>query len=296
MKQLLIVNSGKAINATGATPKDLSVLQPGAITFWELGTTNALAAAPTKNFAIALGRENAPALVIPEVDINTLEVTVAEPSAGNVFSATVVCPTAVVGDDYTIVLVKKNTVFNERNTWTTTIRATTTIAATLATALAKEINDKMSVAGIGITASASAATITITGTEVGDAWTVKTADSLFSVKPTITEAKPNIGDTAYIKDLASRCAAGKGFNLLADEGKEIYPGYPETVETIAQADIATKGYVVFNLHFATKRASGKQLNEPVWQYVHIAVPKNNTSLAAIKTILGQPVLVNDSSN
>ena len=72
----------------------------------------------------------------------------------------------------------------------------------------------------------------------------------------------------------------------------IYPGYPEAVEQIAQADIATKGYTVFNLRFATKRESGKTGDEQVWQYVHIAVPTNNTSLDTIKSILEKPVLPN----
>ena len=94
-------------------------------------------------------------------------------------------------------------------------------------------------------------------------------------------------------DLAKRCAADKGFVYLDQASKDIYPGYPEAVEEIAQADIATKGYVVFNLHFATKRESGKTGDEQVWQYVHVAVPKNNASLSDIEAILGQPVLVNE---
>ena len=65
-----------------------------------------------------------------------------------------------------------------------------------------------------------------------------------------------------------------------------------SVEQIAQADIATKGYTVFNLRFATKRMSGKTSDEQVWQYVHIAVPTNNASLSTIKSILEKPVLPN----
>ena len=57
------------------------------------------------------------------------------------------------------------------------------------------------------------------------------------------------------------------------------------VVEIVQGDIATKGYVVFNLRFATKREAGKTMDEAVWQYVHIAVPKNNTSYSTIAAML-----------
>lgn len=56
MKQLLIVNSQKAINAkadangAAVTPYDLSNLAEGAITFFELGASTLLAAAPYKEF------------------------------------------------------------------------------------------------------------------------------------------------------------------------------------------------------------------------------------------------------
>lgn len=294
MKQLLIVNSGKALNATGATPYDLSKLDEGAITFWELGASTPLAAAPKKNFGIALGRgNNSPAFVIPEVDVNTLSVAVAEPVAGKAFEATIVCPAPEVGDVYTVVIVKKNTVFHERNTWTSTVTATTKVAADVAKALTTDINNKSSFGGVNIEASVSGATITIKGTVIGEDWEIKTADALFSTEPTITYAEKNIGDTAFIQDLARKCAGGKGINYLGDDGAEIYPGYPESVESIAQADIATKGYVLFSLHFATGRAYGKQLDERIWQDVYIAVPKNSPALGTITTILGQPVLVNN---
>ena len=111
------------------------------------------------------------------------------------------------------------------------------------------------------------------------------SDSLHGTAITTTPSKPNIGDKAYIENLAQQCAAGKGFNYLARESRDIYPGYPENVEEIAQAELATKGYVVFNLRFATKREAGKTMDEAVWQYVHIAVPKNNTSYSTIAAIL-----------
>ena len=39
------------------------------------------------------------------------------------------------------------------------------------------------------------------------------------------------------------------------------------------------------MRFATKREAGKTMDEAVWQYVHIAVPKNNSSYSTIAAIL-----------
>lgn len=303
MKQLLIVNSTKALKSGVAD--DLTVLDAGQIGFFNLkpdasggnaGKTTFLAAKPTENFGIALGRgSNFPAFVIPEVDVNTLSVTVAAPKAGNAFQTKFIFPTPVVGKEYGVVIIKKGVVPNERNTWYASIVAKTTTAATEAGKLVDAIKAKTNDM-FPVTASNSSAVVTIDGLNIGEGWAVQLVDELSGTAFTANfpvEATPNIGDTAYIKDLAQRCAADKGFNYLDQASKDIYPGYPETVEEIAQADIATKGYTIFNLHFATKRESGKTGDEQVWQYVHIAVPTNNASLSDITEILGQPVLVNE---
>ena len=303
MKQLLIVNSAKALKSGVAD--DLTVLDAGQIGFFNLkpdasggnaGKTTFLAAKPTENFGIALGRgSNFPAFVIPEVDVNTLSVTVAAPKAGNAFQTKFTFPTPVVGKEYGVVIIKKGVVPNERNTWYASIIAKTTTAATEAGKLVDAIKAKTNDM-FPVTASNASAVVTIEGLNIGEGWAVQLVDELSGTAFTANfpvEATPNIGDTAYIKDLAQRCAADKGFNYLDQASKDIYPGYPETVEEIAQADIATKGYTIFNLHFATKRESGKTGDEQVWQYVHIAVPTNNASLSDITEILGQPVLVNE---
>ena len=306
MKQLLIVNSGKAIKSGVAD--DLTVLDAGQIGFFNLkpdasggnaGKTTFLAAKPTENFGIALGRgANLPAFVIPEVDVNTLSVTVADPVAGKKFQTKFTFPTPVVGKEYGVIVIKKGVLPNERNKWTTTIVAKTTNAATEAGALVNAIKAKTNDM-FPVTASNASAVVTIEGMNIGEQWGVQLIENLAGTAFTTNfpvEAEPNIGDTAYIKDLAQRCAADKGFVYLDQASKDIYPGYPEAVEEIAQADIASKGYTVFSLRFATKRESGKTMDEAVWQYVHIAVPTDNASLATIKTILGQPVLVNEPSN
>lgn len=294
MKQLLIVNSEKALNAgTSVTAYDFSGLDAGAISFFECGVDQAastlLSAKPTKNFGIALGRgANMPAFVIPEVDISTLEITQTLPYAGATFAATFTMPTTVVGKEYTVILVKKGTVTHERNIFTTSIVAKTTTAATEATAFRKAINDKTSEM-FPFVASGSGASVVITCQVPGEDWEIKFADALSGTSTSaLTHGKKAIGDKEFILDLAQRCAADKGFVYLDGESRDIYSGYPEAVEggwtmnTSGTGGSSTTGYKIYNLHFATGRVAGKQVDERVWQYVHIAVPltKANGSTAA----------------
>lgn len=295
MKQLLIVNSKKALNAkkssTGAevTPYDFSNLAEGAVSFFELGGSAVLAKAATKNFGIALGRSgDVMPFIIPEIDINTLSITVTQPSAGQKFKAEITIPNPVAGNNYSLVLVKKGTVVNERFKFSATEfvpAGASMTAAAMATSLGNQFKNYASNGTLDINVTVSSAKITIESNNYTDQYELVASDSLHGVDVTTTPSKPNIGDKNYIETLAQQCTAGKGFNYLARESRDIYPGYPEPVEEIAQDDIATKGYVVFNLRFATKREAGKTMDEAVWQYVHVAVPKDNTSYSTIVAIL-----------
>lgn len=299
MKQLLIVNSNKAVDAglTSNAVTDLSGLQEGAITLFELGADKSLAetsAKPaTKNFGIALGRgANKPAFVIPEVDIDTLEIIHTYPFKGEHLSVTFTTP-GNTGDnakdtEYGIRFVKKGTVPNERNLFDVTIFVKAgTVAATAATALADAINNKANEL-FNVTATVDTAAVTITGNDYSD-YEVKFVDGLSAITATsYIHARKPIGDAAYISELAQKCAADKGFVYLDQASKDIYPGYPEKVETIGAMNTSgtsayikvgastignsTVGYKIFNLHFATGRKAGKQTDERVWQYVHIAIP------------------------
>ena len=282
MKQLLIVNSGQALKSSGSA-NDLTALNAGQIGIFTLSNNTFISAAPTGDFGIALGKGSSlPAFVIPEVDISTLRVTETAPKAQVNFSAAFTMPTTVVGKEYTVILIKKGTVPGERNMWSTTYVAKTTTAATEAAGLVAAINNKVNDM-FPVTASNSSAAITISSTACD--WECKLADELYGVSVTITNFEKAIGDKAYIEDLAQRCAGDKGFTLLYGEGKEIYPGYPEAVEDFG-ANVASQGYAIFNLHFATGRKYGKQVDELVWQDVHIAVPKKSGSAyTALHTVL-----------
>lgn len=310
MKQLLIVKGNNGYSTTLADTTD------GKIGFFKLSDNTPYngSAAIAEDFGITLGRgTNSPIFMIPEVDFKTLEVTKSLPIKGTNFAGSYKMPDAVSeGEVYTIVLVKKNTVFNERNTWTVTETATgKSTPVSIAKTLANQLKEQAAAGSLNMTVTYvdDSDTISFQGKDEID-WELKVSND--AVDGTVTVTSPgvkSVGDTKFIKDLASRCAAGKGFDSLYGDGKEIYPGYPEAVATIALNDsgnyvqtgtssapesgdmrkFSTAGYVVYSLHFATKRKAGKQLNELVWQYVHIAVPIASgaaTAMTKIDTLFG----------
>lgn len=279
MKQLLIV-SNTTLNGGATAPKDLSSMAKGAIGFYHLDNDTAwLSTAATKNFAIALGGgTKTNAFVIPEVDFSSLTLQKATSQAAATFTAKVTISSVTAGKEYTIIIVKKGVVFHERNTWTATSYAKSTTVADVAADLVKQINASKETSGM--TASNSSGVITLTAAQPGVDFEIVCADELTGVKPTnVTNGIAAILDKAYVEDLASRCAAGKGFNYTAEDAHEMYPGYPEAV--------ADTTYTLYTLRFKVGRSAAKQRDEQVYQIVHIAVPSTAEALlTSLDTILG----------
>lgn len=279
MKQLLI-SQKKAYATSTAKFTDLTTVPEGTVAIFDLKTGNLLtnAAKATNDFAIVVGRgTNKMPLIFPEVNLKTLEVTKATYAAGATFTAKITVPTPEKGTHYTVVITKKGTVFNERNNWTFTTVATTTTAADVAKQITTQINGNKY--QLGVSATYTGGAITITASEVGKDYEVLGADGLMGVAPTeVTNGKKAVCDKTYIQDLASRCAAGKGFNYLGDDGKDIYPGYPEVVDE--------DQYVLYTLRFAVPRVASKQRDEVVYQLVHLAVPVDSASIATLDVIFG----------
>lgn len=279
MKQLLI-SQKKAYATATAKFTDLTTVPEGTVAMFDIKTGNLLtnAAKATNDFAIVVGRaSNKMPLIFPEVNIKTLQVTKATYQAGATFTVKITVPTPEKGTNYTVVITKKGTVFNERNNWTFTTMATTTTAADVAKQITAQINGNKY--QLGVKAECTGSVITITALEVGKDYEVLGADGLMGVAPTnVTHGKKAVCDKAYIQDLASRCAAGKGFNYLGDDGKDIYPGYPEVVDE--------DQYVLYTLRFAVPRVASKQRDEVVYQLVHLAVPVGSASIATLDVIFG----------
>lgn len=278
MKQLLIVKSGKAINA-GAAANNFAGIEEGAITFFNLADGALLTAKATGNFGIALGRANGQMpFMIPEVDLKSMVATKATPSAGTKFKVILTMPTPVVGKEYTLMFVKKGTVPHERRNWTVSIVAKTTTAATEAERFEKLIREKIS-NEFDFNISRTNAAVTIEARNFNDDWNVMPIDTLTSSDIAITEMAAKTLDKAYIQDLASKCAAGKGFRDTDWEGQEFLPGYPEAVEDTT--------YNLYTLRFAVPRVASKTRDEVVNQLVHIAVPVANTGVInAVELITG----------
>lgn len=279
MKQLII--GQKKAYATGVDYKDITKVPEGTIGFFKPsdGTLITTADDLTENFAVVCGRgENKMPLHFPEVDVKSLHVEKATYEAGATFTASITVPTTEKGKEYTIVLSKAGVVFNERNNWTFTALAKGTTAADVAAAIVKSIN--ANTATTGLTAENTGGKITIKSSIEGDNWYLKGADELLGVEPTdVTTGKKAMLDKAYIQDLASRCAAGKGFNYLGEDGAEIYPGYPEVVDS--------DQYVLYSLRFAVPRMAAKQRDEVVYQILHIAVPVGSGAIETLDGIFGE---------
>lgn len=279
MKQLFI-SQKKAYATSTAKSTDLTTVPEGTIAIFDLATGALLtsAAKATGDFYIAVGRASGKMpLMFPEVNFKTLQVTKATYQAGATFTAKITVPTPEKGTHYTVIITKKGTVFNERNNWTFTTIATTTTAADVAKQLTAQINGNKY--QLGVKAEYTGGAITITALEAGKDYEVLGADGLMGVAPTgVTNGKKAELDKADIQDLASRCAAGKGFNDTYRDGDSIYPGYPEVVDE--------DQYVLYTLRFAVPRVASKQRDEVVYQIVHLAVPVGSGSIAALDVILG----------
>ena len=278
MKQLII---GKNVDyADSAKSFDLTTVPEGAIAiFYPLeGDVISLPIVGSRigSVAIACGRgDNKMPIYIPEVDIKTLTVTKSEYQAGKKFTAKITVPTPEKGTHYTVVVTKKGTVFNERNNWSFTTVATTTTAADVAKQITAQINGNKY--QLGVSASYMDGVIIITALEEGKDYEVFGADGLMGIAPTsVTHGAKAILDKAFVQDLASRCAAGKGFNDTYCDGDSIYPGYPEVVD----AD----QYVMWTLRFAVPRLAAKQRDEVVYQCVHIVVPVGSACIKKLDNI------------
>lgn len=287
MKQIFICKK-TAYATSSAKATDLTTVPDGTIALFSLKDGALLTAAPTSNFSIVVGRATGKMpLMFPEVDVKSLQVTKASYEAAKKFTAKITVPTPTKGLHYTVVVVKKGTVFNERSNWTFTTMATTATAADVAKQIVNQINGNKY--NLGVEASNTGGAITITALEAGKDFEVLGADELSNVVPTeVTHGKKAELDKADIQDLASRCAAGKGFNYTGDDGKEIYPGYPEVV--------GEEQYTLYTLRFAVPRVSAKQRDEVVYQTVHIAVPVGATAITTLDTIFGLSAAAAAASN
>lgn len=231
---------------------------------------------------IFLGKEDAKGgdVIVP-IYKNNFSFTKMVYQAAGAYTGNFTIPAPTVGDDLTVVVVKKGVQFNERNKWTATMRVKD---GQDASACAKELTEQLNNnPASGVKAVAAAAKITITAVNKGEDYKIALGDDLFGVAVTETSAVTPLADANYIKDLAMKAAADAGIEYTyQDPANLIYPGYP--LNPLAQPDSVDAGYTVFTLKFAEPREM-KTVDQSINQIVQIALPTGAAAIAKVETIL-----------
>lgn len=231
---------------------------------------------------IFLGKEDAKGgdVIVP-IYKNNFSFTKMVYQAAGAYTGDFTIPAPTVGDDLTVVVVKKGVQFNERNKWTATMRVKDgQDASACAKELTKQLNNNPA---SGVKAVAAAAKITITAVNKGEDYKIALGDDLFGVAVTETPAVTPLADANYIKDLAMKAAADAGIEYTyQDPANLIYPGYP--LNPLAQPDSVDAGYTVFTLKFAEPREM-KTVDQSINQIVQIALPTGAAAIAKVETIL-----------
>lgn len=231
---------------------------------------------------IFLGKEDAKGgdVIVP-IYKNNFSFTKMVYRAASDYTGDFTIPAPTVGDDLTVVVVKKGVQFNERNKWTATMRVKDgQDASACAKELAEQLNNNPA---SGIKAVAVADNITITAVNKGEDYKIALGDDLFGVAVKETAAVTPLADANYIKDLAMKAAADAGIEYTyQDPANLIYPGYP--LNPLAQPDSADAGYTVFTLKFAEPREM-KTVDQSINQIVQIALPTDAAAITKVETIL-----------
>lgn len=231
---------------------------------------------------IFLGKEDAKGgdVIVP-IYKNKFSFTEMVYQAAGVYTGKFTIPAPTVGDDLTVVVVKKGVQFNERNKWTATMRVKD---GQDASACAKELTEQLNNnPASGVKAVAETAKITITAVNKGEDYKIALGDDLFGVAVTETPAVTPLADVNYIKDLAMKAAADAGIEYTyQDPANLIYPGYP--LNPLAQPDSVDAGYTVFTLKFAEPREM-KTVDQSINQIVQIALPTGAVAITKVETIL-----------
>lgn len=231
---------------------------------------------------IFLGKEDAKGgdVIVP-IYKNNFSFTKMVYQAADAYTGNFTIPAPTVGDDLTVVVVKKGVQFNERNKWTATMRVKDgQDASACAKELAEQLNNNPA---SGVEAVAADAKITITAVNKGEDYKIALGDDLFGVAVEEIPAVTPLADANYIKDLAMKAAADAGIEYTyQDPANLIYPGYP--LNPLAQPDSVDAGYTVFTLKFAEPREM-KTVDQSINQIVQIALPTGATAIAKVETIL-----------
>ena len=209
------------------------------------------------NFGIIYIDKNGKPQIFPEIDWNSLTVTKADYKAKVDGVYTCAWTTAINEvDEITVTITKKGKGFNEKATWNFIIKNNK--VDNLLVETIKQINNS----NINIEANDQDNSLYLTSKDCALRATI-TYGTTIKEFTEATAYSPEVLGKADIKALAAKCAAGKGFNYLAEDGKELYSGYNIEPEF--------DRYHLYTLRFAVPRVSGKTRDEVVYQNLYIAI-------------------------
>ena len=283
MKQLIIAGTG-ALATTPATLGAMAAgnkIPAGRIAFYG-STGDIISAANVKNFSkvpyisLFVGATEANEMMesIPIIEIKNCSYVSTKYAAGTKFSASVTIPTPVVNSDYSITLVKKGTVPNERDQWSVTTRAVTgDTPTTIATRLAKEMKAKG--LNVGLTATSVVGKITVSSEITGETWKLVPSDDLYGAGVTdLVEGMPAILDADYVKDLYRQCIGNRGIYGTDPAGMILH-----------KDPVISGNYDMLTITFYNSRYDKTTSREDVKQVVHLVIPAGSQSFGDITTIL-----------
>lgn len=283
MKQLIIAGTG-ALATTPATLGAMAAgdkIPAGRIAFYS-STGSIISAATAKDFnklpyiSLFVGATEDKEMMesIPIIEIKNCSFVSTKYAAGTKFSASVTIPTPVVNSDYSITLVKKGTVPNERDQWSVTTRAVTgDTPTTIATRLAKEMKAKG--LNVGLTATSVAGKITVSSEITGETWKLVPSDDLYGAGVTdLVEGMPAILDAAYVKDLYRQCIGNRGIYGTDPAGMILH-----------KDPVISGNYDMYTITFYNPRYDKTTSREDVKQVVHLVIPSGSTSIVDVESIL-----------
>lgn len=194
------------------------------------------------------------------------------------FTATFELPSTINIGTYSFIIVRKGAKFNERNKWTVSVyvKDNSMTREKLVTEFVNQFGQYKDKLGINVISAGNIA-LRFMG-PLGVDFEIKGADELMGIKhdeeETFTNGIPAINDAAYIKDLADKAAADRGYEYTYQEANNLmYPNY--SLNELKQLDSENKGFTVYTLKFAEKRET-KTTDTAIKQIVQLAVPSGLT--------------------
>lgn len=294
MKNLLIGKS-LALNAAKSSKtydgKDITTLADGAISLVNLaGGLMPTGAKVANDFAIYLGNndESVPRS-IPEVDVNSLRVVYSEYAEKEEWSFDFAIDTSkeytiYKGDILTFTFHKHGVPFNERNNWSFSFVAPSDLilnennVRTFEGWITDEYAKVKDTLPVEIDVHGDGC-IYFTALDEESEFTVNIADDMPAMNIDGTNhAKAAVNDTAYLKNLALQCAAGRGHNYTEGDVLDLYPEFASVPDNTT--------FTVFTLTWNVGRKSAKTRDEVVNQVLHIALPTGAAAIATLKTMFG----------